>query len=226
MKLSIIIPCLNEEKVIAKVLTSLQYLRLSQHEIILVDAGSGDKTIEIARDWVDHIVISEKGRALQQNLGAKKATGNYLLFLHADTFLPVGFIHQIEQLELSSQYDWGRFDIQLSGYHPGLRLIEYMINLRSRLTSIATGDQAIFVRKKVFQQIGGFANLSLMEDIDLSTRLKKISKPYCSTLKVKTSSRRWEKNGLLKTVLLMWWYRLQFFFGVDSKVLEKKYYSA
>ncbi|MFK5892995.1 MAG: TIGR04283 family arsenosugar biosynthesis glycosyltransferase [Pseudomonadota bacterium] len=226
MKLSIIIPTLNEESNIVALLKKLQYLRLIKHEVIMVDAGSRDTTIELAREWVDQIVLSEKGRAIQQNTAAKKATGNVLLFLHADTQLPENFLDEILVIEKNNQYHWGRFDIQLSGKNAGLRIIEFMINLRSRLTGIATGDQAIFIQKHVFDQINGFANLSLMEDIDLSTRLKKISKPYCSKLKVKTSSRRWENNGLLKTIVLMWWYRLQFFFGVDSRLLEKKYYSA
>jgi rSAM/selenodomain-associated transferase 2 len=226
MKLSIIIPCLNEEKNIVSLLKSLQYLRQSQHEVILVDAGSSDNTVKLARPWVDHLVISKKGRAIQQNAGAKIATGHWLVFLHADTFLHQHVEKEILKINQMHQYQWGRFDIHLSGRHSGLRLIELMINIRSRLTGIATGDQAIFVRKNAFKQIGGFANLCLMEDIYLSRSLKKISKPYCSKLKVNTSSRRWEKNGLIKTVLLMWWYRLQFFLGVDSKLLEQKYYSS
>ncbi len=225
MKLSIIIPTFNEASNIVCLLKKLQYLRKVNHEVILVDAGSTDATVELAQEWVDCIESSEKGRAFQQNAGAKKATGNFLLFLHADTFLPENFLNEILFLEQSRQFCWGHFDIHLSGNHPGLRLIEFMINLRSRLTGIATGDQAIFVKREVFDQMDGFADLYLMEDIDLSTRLNKISKPYCSKLKVTSSSRRWEKNGLIKTVVLMWWYRLQFFFGVDSKVLEKKYYS-
>jgi rSAM/selenodomain-associated transferase 2 len=226
MKLSIIIPTLNEEKNIVSLLKGLQYFRQSQHEVILVDATSTDKTVELAKGRVDKIVICDKGRANQQNAGARIARGDWLIFLHADTLLPTNFLEEICNIDLYNEYHWGRFDIRLSGPHPGFRLIEFMINTRSRLTGIATGDQAIFIRKTLFNQIGGFTNLRLMEDIKLSSSLNKISKPYCSKLKVITSSRRWEKNGIIKTILLMWWYRLQFFFGMDTKLLEKKYYSS
>jgi len=225
MQLSIIIPCLNEEENIVSLLKTLQFLRQLKHEVILADGGSTDNTIEYAEKWVDSIVVSKKGRAIQQNTGAKVANGNWLLFLHADTFLHPNFLDEFIKIDKLDQYNWGRFDISLSGLNPGLRLIEFMINLRSRFTGIATGDQAIFVRKSIFNRVGGFADLALMEDINLSSALKRLSKPYCSKLKVKTSSRRWEKNGLIKTILLMWWYRLQFFFGVDSRILEKRYYS-
>jgi len=225
MKLSIIIPTLNEAENIVSLLKALQYLRKINHEIILVDAGSTDKTIELAKKWVDFIELSKKGRAIQQNSGAKVANGDVLLFLHADTHLPETFLNEILVLKKSTNFNWGRFDVQLSGKQLGFRVIEFMMNFRSRLTGIATGDQAIFVKKEMFEQINGFSNLSLMEDIDLSSRLNKISKPYCSKLKVITSSRRWEQNGLINTIILMWWYRLQFFFGVDSHKIEQKYYS-
>jgi rSAM/selenodomain-associated transferase 2 len=223
-KLSIIIPTLNEENSIVKVLNPLQYVRQLGHEIIIVDANSSDRTIEFAQVLADKIVYSEKGRAIQQNRGAKVASGNHLLFLHADTYLPAQFINEVQSCYHSKDKCWGRFDVSLSGSHKAFRVVECMMNLRSRITSIATGDQAIFVHKKCFNQVGHFKKLQLMEDIELSSRLKKISKPYCSRLKVMTSSRRWEKNGIIKTIVSMWWFRLQFFFGVDSSILVKKYY--
>ncbi len=225
MKLSIIIPTLNESPHIVDFLNHLIPLCHSACEVVLVDGGSMDKTIELAKKFVDNIVVSKKGRSIQQNTGAKKATGDYFLFLHADSVLANDFLKEIEFIASSEQCQWGHFDVQLSGSHKGLRVVEYMMNLRSRLTGIATGDQGIFVSKKLFFQVGGFADLALMEDINLSSRLKQYSRPYCSKLKIKTSSRRWEKNGIFKTILSMWWYRLQFFFGVDSKKIEKRYYS-
>lgn len=222
--LSIIIPTRNEASHIVSLLTPLQIFRQAGVEIILVDAYSTDATVILATPLVDSIIISVKGRAVQQNKGAALAKGKYLLFLHADTILPPQFIDEIKLCDQLHKNHWGRFDVKLSGRRIGFRIIELMMNLRSRLSGIATGDQAIFVQKKSFTDIGGFASLQLMEDIDLCSRLKKLSKPYCSKLKVVTSSRRWEKNGLIKTIVTMWWYRLQFFFGVDTHRLEKQYY--
>ncbi|MFK5985309.1 MAG: TIGR04283 family arsenosugar biosynthesis glycosyltransferase [Pseudomonadota bacterium] len=230
MKLSIIIPTLNEAVHISKFLNNLKILcdkqLATEYELILVDGGSSDQTLKLAKNCVDKIIHSEKGRAIQQNAGAKHAIGEYLLFLHADSYLSKIFFKEIENLNSSSQLVWGRFDVVLSGAHKGLRVIEFMMNLRSRVTGIATGDQGIFVTREAFEQLGGFADLALMEDIELCARLKKQSPPYNSKLKIITSSRKWEKNGIFKTMRLMWWYRLLFYFGVDSKILEKKYYSS
>ena len=217
MKLSIIVPTFNEEKTISSLLNNISNTCNIAHEVIIVDGGSSDQTLYLADKNSNIIVESKKGRAIQQNAGAKIAKGNYLLFIHSDSFLPEKFYTDIKN-------DWGYFTVKLSGQSKAFRVIEFMMNLRSRLTSITTGDQGIFVLNNLFKEVGGFANLSLMEDIELCTRLKKKAKPYSSRLKITTSSRKWERNGVAKTILSMWWYRLQFYFGIDSKVLEKKYY--
>jgi len=223
MKLSFIIPTLNEAEGIDNILRSLQYLRKAGHEIIIADGGSTDNTIQIAQPLVDKIVQCPKGRAIQQNRGAMLAVGDYLFFLHADTQIPINF-ESIIKKHLKKNVIWGRFDVRLSGNHVFFRIIEKMMNWRSRLTRIATGDQLIFCRKDIFTQIGGFKEIALMEDIELSGRLKKISPPYFFSEKVITSSKKWEKNGIVSTILLMWWLRLNYFFGKDPRQLVKLYY--
>ncbi len=231
-KISIIIPVLNEAQNIQTFLQKLQPLREQGHEIVLVDGRSQDNTCVLARPYVDRMMSSDKGRAKQQRLGAKMATGQVFLFLHADTVLP----QRADQIILTALYSapfstssrdslWGRFNVRLSGGHWFFRIIEQMMNWRSCLTGIATGDQAIFVTKKLYNDVGGIPAIDLMEDIAFSKRLRKLSKPVCLKSSVITSSRRWEKNGILKTVLFMWSLRLQYFFGVKPELLVKKYYS-
>lgn len=231
-KISIIIPVLNEAQNIQAFLQKLQPLREQGHEIVLVDGRSQDNTCVLARPYVDRMISSDKGRAKQQMMGAKMATGQVFLFLHADTALP----QRADQIILTALYSaqfstssrdslWGRFNVRLSGSHWFFRIIEQMMNWRSCLTGIATGDQAIFVTKKLYNDVGGIPAIDLMEDIAFSKRLRKLSKPVCLKSSVITSSRRWEKNGILKTVLFMWSMRLQYFFGVKPELLVKKYYS-
>lgn len=224
MQLSIIIPVLNEEATIASVLDRLQGLRQEGcAEIILVDGGSSDATVSIAGSMVDHLLQSEPGRALQMNRGAEVAQGQWLMFLHADTQLPDDFVELIFS-QCRSSSCWGRFDVRLSGGHWLFRVIERMINLRSRISGIATGDQAVFVRAETFRCVGGYAAMPLMEDVDLSRRLKRIGFPVCIRAPAITSSRRWEQRGILATVWLMWKLRLLYFLGVSPERLVEQYY--
>lgn len=222
MKISIIIPVLNEEKNLSIALSHLQNFRQLGHEVIIVDGGSSDNTLVFAHQTADTVIISRAGRALQMNSGAAVASGDILLFLHADTVIPAKAAETL--LALSHRKDlWGRFDIRLSSNKIVFRLIERLINLRSRLTSIATGDQAIFIAADLFDRVAGFPEIALMEDIELSRRLRKISSPVCLRQQVITSSRRWETRGVVITVLLMWKLRLLYFFGVSSDKLKQMY---
>ncbi len=220
---SIIVPVLNEADNIETFLKHLQPFRARGHEVILVDGKSADNTCQLARPWVDRMMTVQRGRARQQNIGAKMATGQIFLFLHADTRLP----EQADQLifqALVQGSDWGRFNVCLSGQQLMFRVIAAMMNWRSCLTGIATGDQAIFMSRGLFYKSGGFPDIKLMEDIELSRRLKKFSRPYCIKTPVCTSSRRWQQHGIFKTIIFMWSLRLQYFFGVSPEQLHKKYY--
>lgn len=220
MKFSIIIPTLNEEKTIASCLLPLQPLR-DKCEIIIVDAANQPPINYPHAHLADKIINSAKGRARQMNIGANHANGAILLFLHADTDLPEHALPLIEQ-HLGNQ-QWGRFDIQLNGDHFMLKVIAWMMNRRSRLTGIATGDQVIFVTKEAFAAVGHYPEIALMEDIALSQALKKISPPLCLYAKVTSSGRRWERYGVYKTILLMWSLRLRYFFGADPQLLAELY---
>jgi rSAM/selenodomain-associated transferase 2 len=220
-KYSIIIPTLNEASGISAFLKPLQSLH-SQCEIIIADGGSSDATESLAKASVDIFLSAKKGRAVQMNQGAQQATAPVLIFLHADTLLPELALQAIEQ-GINKGYQWGRFDMQLIGKHPFLNVISFMMNWRSRLSGIATGDQAIFVKKDLFDKLGGYPNIALMEDIALSQQLKEYSAPYCIKEKVKSSGRRWESYGIGKTILLMWSLRLRYFLGTSPDKLAKMY---
>ncbi len=220
MKFSIIIPALNEEQGIKSCLLALQHYR-DQAEIILVDGGSHDLTISLAEPLVDKVLKSEKGRARQMNVGANFAKGEILIFLHADTYLPDNALALIR--ENIAETTWGRFDIRLTGSHWMLVVIAQMMNWRSRLTGIATGDQVIFVTKTVFNSVNGYANIALMEDINLCQRLKKLNPPLCLSAKVHSSARRWLEFGVFKIILLMWSLRLGYFLGENPDVLAQLY---
>jgi rSAM/selenodomain-associated transferase 2 len=222
-RLSIILPVLNEGEAIAAALDALGKLRALGTEVIVVDGGSHDATIQRARLRADRVISAPRGRALQMNAGAAKATGDVLMFLHADTRLPADADHVVlNQLERSGRA-WGRFDVKIDGRSPLLRVVGFFMSLRSRLTGIATGDQAIFVRRDTFHEVGGFAEIPLMEDIALSKRLKRVSRPLCLSERVVTSGRRWDDNGVFATILLMWRLRLAYFFGADPKELAQQY---
>jgi len=220
-EISIIIPTFNEEAGIVRFLKELQPLR-SHCELIVVDGNSDDNTMMLAAPYVDDVIKSGKGRAIQMNIGAVIATAPIVLFLHADTQLPNNAVEQIQQ-SMAKGYVWGRFDVLLTGKHFMLRIIAHLMNIRSRWTGIATGDQAIFVQKIVFERINGFADIALMEDIDLSTRLKQQAKPCCLTEKVSTSGRRWVQFGIFKTIALMWYLRLRYFLGANPDLLADLY---
>jgi rSAM/selenodomain-associated transferase 2 len=222
VKISIIIPVLNEEDNLTRLKPGLQSIRQQGHEVIVADGGSVDNTLVIAHDVADRVLISGPGRALQMNSGASVASGDVFLFLHADTLLPDDTVQILSGL-FQQKNCWGRFDVRLSSSRFVFRLIESLMNLRSCLTAIATGDQAIFIEKKLFNHIGGFPEIALMEDIAISRRLRKIARPVCIKQKVITSSRRWENNGVLATVLLMWKLRLYYFFGVSPEKLKQLY---
>ena len=221
-KISIIIPTLNEADYVISCLKNLESLRTAGHEIIIVDGGSTDDTIELCAQRPVLLINSAPGRAIQLNRGALAATGNLLLFLHADTTLPK-HVDSILSTIACADVIWGRFDIRLSGQHYLFKVIAFWMNLRSRLTGVATGDQAIFVSKKLFQQCGGFPELALMEDIALSKKLKHYRPPICLRDRVITSSRRWEKNGIVKTIVSMWLLRIRYFFGVNPVTLARDY---
>ncbi|MGS2717509.1 TIGR04283 family arsenosugar biosynthesis glycosyltransferase [Eionea flava] len=237
--LSIIIPVLNEEEGIRACLHHLcllseqypQYL----FETIVVDGGSHDDTVATATLMADVVVTSDKGRAKQMNVGAQQAAGRYLLFLHSDTQFPLS--ETASSVDSASQHllpfldnqgsekvFWGFYPVRLSGRQRLLRVVETMMNVRSRLTSIATGDQCIFVKSDVFNALGGFNTIPLMEDVEFSKRLRQRHPPFIPCVKVTTDSRRWEKYGVIKTILLMWYLRALYFFGVNPTTLARYYY--
>ena len=222
-RISIIIPALNEARGIADTLRPLQQVRARGHEVIVVDGGSADGTMEIARPLADRVIASESGRARQQNAGARSATGGVLLFLHADTLLPAEADRLVIDGLMRSGRGWGRFDVRLSGRAPALRVVERMMNLRSRVTGIATGDQAIFARAGWFRRAGGFPAIPLMEDVALSAAFRRMGRPLCLRERVLTSSRRWEERGALRTILLMWRLRAEYALGADPARLAERY---
>lgn len=222
--LSIVIPCLNESSQIVTTLNKLQNLRQCGHEIILIDGGSTDDTIDLAKNLVDICIISAPGRARQMNQGAKAASGDILCFLHADTISPDSIDKKILNTLNTNKTIWGFFNIKLSGNQWQFRAIEWFINKRSCLSNVATGDQGIFVCRETFNELSGFSDIPLMEDIELTKRLKKIKTPACiKNHPLITSSRRWEKHGIIRTVLLMWQLRLRYFLGTPAKTLANAY---
>jgi rSAM/selenodomain-associated transferase 2 len=222
-RISIVIPALDEADRIGTTLAALQEPRRAGHEVILVDGGSSDGTPDVATGLVDRVVQGARGRARQLNAGARVASGDVLLFLHADTVLPAAAIPALGAELASSGRDWGRFDVRLSGRHPMLRVVERMMNLRSRVTGIATGDQAIFVKRAAFDRVGGYPEIALMEDVALSRALKRIGRPLCLRVRATTSSRRWEEGGVVRTILLMWRLRLAYWLGADPERLAVWY---
>ena len=221
MKFSIIVPVLNEAPGVEKFLSVLQTFK-KHGEIIIVDGGSQDNTIALVTPLADIFIKSIKGRAKQMNAGAQAASGEILLFLHADTYLPANALTLIEQ-GLSQNQQWGRFDIKLSGTQFMLVVIAHFMNWRSRLTGISTGDQVLFVQKLLFNQIGQFPEIPLMEDVAICKNLKLSGPPLCLKAKVTSSGRRWQQFGIARTILLMWWLRLLYFFGCNPEILAKLY---
>ena len=221
--LSVIIPCLNEAEGISGALAALAALRARGAEVIVVDGGSTDATLERAAPHADGVVSAPRGRAVQMNAGAARARGEILLFLHADSLLPDAADALIVEGLKRSRCGWGRFDIAISGASPLLRVVAWLMNARSRMTGIATGDQAIFVTRSLFTAAGGYPEIALMEDIELSKRLKRFGPPLALRHRLIASGRRWEKHGVVRTILLMWRLRLAYWLGADPGKLAVRY---
>lgn len=220
--ISIVMPVLDEADGIAAALTALQPLRAAGAEVIVSDGGSSDATIALATPLADRVIAAPRGRASQMNAGAALARGDVLLFLHADTALPDDALARVDEA-LRGARVWGRFDVAINSRSPWLPLVATLMNRRSRLTGIATGDQAMFVTRQAFAAVGGFPNLPLMEDIELSKRLLKHSRPACIAAPAITSGRRWERHGVWRTILKMWRLRLRYFLGADPAQLARDY---
>ena len=215
-------PVLDEATHIVDHLDRLQGLRARGVELIVVDGGSTDGTAALAVALADRVVVAPRGRASQMNAGAAASQRPVLLFLHADSELPQTALQAILDA-ISTGAAWGRFDVRIDGHSGLLRIVERMMNWRSRLTGIATGDQAIFVRREAFDKAGHYADLPLMEDIALTAALRRLAPPACLREVVLTSGRRWEQHGVLRTILLMWWLRAAFFLGADPAHLALRY---
>jgi len=220
-RFSFIIPMRNEAGVIGPLLANLKS-RFAGCELIVVDGESSDRSMQEALGVADVVLLGARGRAAQMNLGAACARGAYLFFLHADT-RPCFSLQQLQQA-MSHAPDWGFCRVRLSGPHRGLRLVERGMNLRSRWTRVATGDQLLFVSRELFHKVQGFASLPLMEDVDMCKRLRRAAAPLVLDAEVCTSSRRWEQNGILRTVLTMWCLRLLYVCGVSPVILWRLYY--
>jgi rSAM/selenodomain-associated transferase 2 len=220
-RLSIIIPALDEAPIIVETLAALAPLRARGAEVIVVDGGSSDSTPALARPLADRVISAPRNRGAAMNAGAALASGDMFLFLHADTIVPENADRLIASALACCV--WGRFDLRIAGQHPLLALVARMISWRSRLTGIATGDQAIFVTQEAFRNVGGFPDLPLMEDIALSRKLKRRSRPHCITTPVVTSGRRWEYHGVFRTIALMWRLRLAYYCGVAPARLALTY---
>jgi rSAM/selenodomain-associated transferase 2 len=220
-RISVVVPVLNEAADIVASLQALAPLRACGHEVVVVDGGSDDGTPELARALADRVLAAPRGRALQMNAGAGAAKGGVLLFLHVDVRLPQGADRVL--LDALQARRWGRFDVTLDSPRALLRLVGTMMNLRSRLTGIATGDQAIFVRRDAFESVGGYPEIPLMEDVELSARLRRLGRPACLRARALVSARRWEARGALRTIVLMWRLRWAHFFGADPRRLAERY---
>ncbi len=220
---SIVMPVLNEADYLQTAGRALACQR--NCEWIVVDGGSSDNSVKIAEASGANVLVTSPGRARQMNAGAKRASGDYLLFLHADTCLPDDWPQWLRALEAETP-DWGFFRVALQPAGGVLSLVAAAMNLRSRLTRVATGDQAIFVKRSVFEALSGFADIPLMEDVEISKRLRRQASPMIWATPVQTSSRRWHKLGIARTILLMWSLRLQYVLGVPPAVLYQRYYGA
>ncbi len=229
MRLAVVVPVFNEDTAIESMLARLAALRARGAQVIVVDGASTDATAALARPHVDRVLQSPRGRAQQMNAGARAAIdsgSDVLLFVHADSELPDSADRLIEAALRTTGRAWGRFDVRIDGEAPMLRVVSAMMNWRSRLTGICTGDQAIFVTRSAFERLAGFAPIALMEDIEFSKRAKALSWPAAISARVVTSGRRWQRYGIWRTIVLMWRFRLAFFFGADAQRLAQRYRDA
>ena len=220
--LSVIIPVRNEGARIGTTLAPLQPWRPRGVEVLVVDGDSSDHSALLARELADRVLASPPGRARQMNLGAGVARGGLLWFLHADTLCSDDHLQALQRW--SGQPVWGRFDVRLSGPGPLLKLVAAGMNLRSRCSGIATGDQGIFVEPDLFRHVGGFPDQPLMEDVELSARLRREAAPACERPPLRVDSRRWESRGRWRTIILMWQLRWAYWRGVDPESLHRRYY--
>ena len=223
---SVVVPVLNEAVTLPHLLSHLRTLQDEGAEVLLVDGGSHDATVQLAEQAGFRTVSAPKGRAQQMNVGAAHTGGELLLFLHADTRLPAGGLELVRKHLLNSQREaqvWGRFDVRIDGRVKLLPVVAWAMNLRSRVSGIATGDQAMFVTRSAFVSVGGFPDIPLMEDIALSKRLKALAPPLCLRAKATTSGRRWDERGAWRTVLLMWRLRWAYWRGVPAADLARAY---
>jgi rSAM/selenodomain-associated transferase 2 len=225
MQLSIIIPVLNDAPALTRLLPQLAPLRQRGAEVIVVDGGSTDESMRIARESANQAIAANRGRALQQNAGAAAASGDALWFLHADCAPPEHADRLIEQA-VAAGASWGRFDVRLQGNSWLLPMVAWSMNHRSHLTGICTGDQGLFVTRAVYDAAGGFPSIALMEDIAFSKALKRCGPPARIVQPIIASGRRWDKSGAWRTIFLMWWLRLRYFFGADPTKLHHAYYAA
>jgi rSAM/selenodomain-associated transferase 2 len=226
LRLAVIVPVLDEAPAIAATLQALAPLRQRGAVVVVADGGSRDGTADLAAPWVDAVVQAPRGRARQMNAGAQAAVAapaDVLLFLHADTRLPPDADRLVQQALSDATRHWGRFDVRIEGRSALLPVVATLMNLRSRLTGIATGDQAMFVRASVFRQLAGFPDQPLMEDVELSRRLKRLGPPCCLQQRVVTSGRRWDQRGAWRTVLLMWRLRWLYWLGASPERLARLY---
>lgn len=223
MPLSIVIPILNEAAGLPNLLEHLAPLRLRGVDIVIADGGSHDGCVDIARQTGIAVLQTPQGRARQMNAGAAAASGDLLLFLHADTELPPHADKVIEAALADGRHVWGRFDVRITGRSPTLRLVAVLMNLRSRFTGIATGDQGLFMTRKAFEVAGGFPDRPLMEDVAICQRLLRQSSPKCLHDRVRTSGRRWETRGVWRTIFLMWRLRWAYWRGTPAHELARRY---
>ena len=214
-------PVLNEAKMLPAFLERARDWPVD--ELVFVDGGSRDATPRLLAEAGARWMTSRAGRAIQMNAGARATKSDILVFIHADTAISSSNFEAIRRVMRDERVVGGRFDVRLSGRQPAFRVIEFFINLRSRLTRIATGDQAIFVRRSVFERLGGFPEQPLMEDVEFSRRLKRLGRIACLRERVVTSSRRWERHGIARTVWLMWSLRLGYWLGADPERLRRRY---
>lgn len=223
LKLSIIIPVLNEAQFLSRQKNLLKSLLREGHEIIIVDGGSKDKSVQIARSVMCETFVTKASRGYQLQFGATKSKNDTLLFMHADTILPKYAPSLISDALTKSDKDWGRFSVSFNNSSWIFSVIAWFMNKRSCLTGIATGDHAIFINRDIYISTGGFEDIPIMEDISISKRLKKFSMPICLPDKVITSSRKWEAQGIIRTILKMWILRMLYFCGISARKLEKLY---